>query len=53
MTQRELAIILGITEQQINKYVNNRQLMSIQVAKNVSNILNCSIEELYEWHEVG
>ncbi len=49
MTQSELAARLNVTEQQINKYVNDRQRMSIEVAKNISHICNCQIEELYEW----
>ncbi|KHE70695.1 helix-turn-helix transcriptional regulator [Halobacillus sp. BBL2006] len=53
MTQMDLAIKLNITVQQINKYVQGRQKMSIQVAKNISSILNCRIDELYEWIEVG
>jgi transcriptional regulator with XRE-family HTH domain len=53
MTQLELAERMGITVQQINKYVLNRQIMSLKVAKNVSNILQCQIEDLYEWKEVG
>jgi DNA-binding XRE family transcriptional regulator len=27
--------------------------MSLQVAKNIAAILNCNIEDLYEWIEVG
>lgn len=53
MTQAELAIKLNVTEQQINKYVNNRQGMSLRVAKNIASVLNCTIEDLYEWIEVG
>jgi len=53
MTQRDLAIKLGVTEQQVNKYVRDRQRMSIQTAKNVAHILNCSMEDLYEWTVVG
>lgn len=52
MTQSELADRLGITGQQINKYVNNRQKMSIEVAYNVSVILKCNIEDLYEWSRI-
>ncbi len=51
MTQQELANKLGITVQQINKYVLNRQRMSIEVAGNIAFILNCHIEELYEWRK--
>lgn len=53
MTQFQLANRLGVSEQQINKYVNDRQKMSLQVAKNIAVILNCHIDDLYEWLEVG
>ncbi|RDW17597.1 XRE family transcriptional regulator [Oceanobacillus arenosus] len=53
MTQLQLANKLGVTEQQINKYVNNRQGMSLQVAKNIAVILNCHTDDLYEWVIVG
>lgn len=53
MTQLELAEIMEIRVQQINKYVLNKQKMSIQVAKNIASILHCSIEDLYEWIEAG
>lgn len=53
MTQLELAEKLNVKEPQINKYVNDRQGMSMQAAKNISAILNCDIEDLYEWIEVG
>jgi transcriptional regulator with XRE-family HTH domain len=51
MTQQELADQMGITVQQINKYVNNKQIMSLKVAKNVSLILRCRIDDLYEWEK--
>lgn len=53
LTQLELADKLHVKEPQINKYVNDRQGMSLEVAKNIASILNCQIEELYEWIEVG
>lgn len=57
ITQQELADLLNVKIQQINKYVLNKQNMSIVVAKNISHILNCSIDDLYEWEwsdpEVG
>lgn len=53
MSQLELAIRLNVTVQQINKYVTNRQKMSLQVAKNVAAILQCEIDDLYEWIEAG
>lgn len=53
MTQTELANLLGVTPQQINKYVHNTQKMSLQVAINIGHILKCDIEDLYEIHPVG
>ncbi|RHW37288.1 XRE family transcriptional regulator [Neobacillus notoginsengisoli] len=53
MSQLQLAEIMGIRVQQINKYVLNKQRMSLQVAKNIATILNCKIDDLYEWIEVG
>lgn len=53
MTQVDLATQLNVTFQQVNKYALDKQLMSLQVAKNIASILNCQIEDLYEWDEVG
>lgn len=57
ISQQELADLLDVTIQQINKYVLDKQKMSITVAKNVSHILNCTIDDLYDWewveHEAG
>ena len=53
MTQQELANHLGITVQQINKYVLNRQKMSLETAYSIAQTLNCHIEDLYTWNEVG
>lgn len=53
MTQKELAMRLGVTSQQVSKHVRDIQRMSIQVAYNIASILNCKIEDLYEWIEVG
>ena len=49
MEQKELAHRLNVTKQQINKYATRRQRMSLETAKNVAYILNCSIDDLYEW----
>lgn len=49
MTQQDLANHLGITRQQINKYISNRQRMSLEVAYNIAAALDCAIEDLYEW----
>lgn len=53
MEQTELARRLNVTPPQINKYVNDVQGMSYEIAKNISSILKCNMEDLYEWHEVG
>lgn len=53
MTQLELANKLGVTKQQINKYVHNTQKMSLEVAGNIAFILNCHAEDLYEWVKAG
>lgn len=53
MTQTDLATRMDIKVQQINKYVHERQKMSYEVAKNISVILNCRMDDLYEWIEVG
>lgn len=53
MTQLDLAVKLGVKVQQVNKYVLDKQGMSLQVAKNIAVILNCHIEDLYEWIEAG
>ncbi|MEN2765727.1 helix-turn-helix transcriptional regulator [Ornithinibacillus xuwenensis] len=53
MSQQELSEKLGVTKQQINSYVLNKRMMSLRIAKNISSIINCNIEELYEWVEVG
>lgn len=52
-SQQELAHKLGITKQQVNKYVLNKQKMSIETAGNIAFILRCHIDDLYEWIEAG
>lgn len=53
MTQVELAEKLSVMPQQIQHYIQNNRVMSLKIAKNISAILNCTIEELYEWIEEG
>ena len=53
MSQVELAGLLNVTPQQIQHYVQNNRIMSLKVAKNISEILNCNMDELYDWDEVG
>lgn len=49
MTQQELADRLGVTRQQINSYTNDRRVMTLPIAKNISAILHCDIDDLYIW----
>lgn len=49
MTQKQLAKRLNKSEQRISDYVNSRVQMSLGTCKTVAEILNCSIEDLYEW----
>lgn len=53
MSQADLADKLNVKPPQINKYVKETQGMSYQAAYNISKILNCRMEDLYEWIEVG
>ncbi|KGR89344.1 helix-turn-helix transcriptional regulator [Lysinibacillus odysseyi] len=53
MTQVELAERLNVKPQQIQHYIQNNRVMSLKVAKNISVILNCNVDDLYEWVEVG
>jgi transcriptional regulator with XRE-family HTH domain len=52
MTQQELADKLGVTRQQINSYARDRRIMTVQIAKNIAEILNCEIDDLYTWIHV-
>ncbi len=51
MTQQELADRIGVTKQTISKYVHNSQVMSYQTALNISKVLDCQMEDLYEIKE--
>ena len=53
MCQQELADRMNIKVQQINKYVLDKRIMTIPVAKNIASILDIKIEDLYEWFETG
>lgn len=50
MTQADLSCKTGIARSQINAYINNKQTMTIPVAKTIAKALpDCQIEDLYEW----
>lgn len=53
LTQLQLAEKLGVHEQMINKYVNDRTIMSLVTAKNIAYILDCSVDDLYIWERVS
>jgi len=47
--QQWLAEVTGIDKYRISNYANNRGIMNLTTAKNISAALHCSIDELYEW----
>ncbi|WP_144507448.1 helix-turn-helix transcriptional regulator [Bacillus mycoides] len=50
LAQAELAEKLGVKRQQVNKWATGKQNMSMNTAKNVSEILKLAgIDDLYEW----
>lgn len=52
MTQVRLSELTGILKSQINEYVNEKHVMSIESAKIISHVMKCNIEDLYEWEMV-
>lgn len=52
MSQQELADQLLVTKQQIHSYTTGKRKMDLVTAKNISVILDCDIESLYEWVQV-
>lgn len=53
MTIQQLANRLGVSRQQVSKYVNDKKKMSFETALNVAAVLDVSVLELYEIFEVG
>jgi transcriptional regulator with XRE-family HTH domain len=49
LTQEQLAEITGIPKSQISEYANFRHTMSLKTAKTIAHVLNCNIDDLYEW----
>lgn len=49
LTQVELSRRTGISERMISYYVNNVKFMSVDAMYSISRVLNCSMEDLYEW----
>lgn len=48
MTQAELARRTGYSPQQVSNWVNNREKIPWDAALNISYVLSCHMEELYE-----
>jgi transcriptional regulator with XRE-family HTH domain len=49
LTQTQLAEMTSITKSQISEYVNDKHIMSLETAKTIAHVLDCDIEELYQW----
>jgi putative transcriptional regulator len=53
LTQSQLSELTNIPKSQISEYVNDKHLMSLETAKSISVVLNCNMEDLYEWKSVA
>ncbi|MFZ4454270.1 helix-turn-helix domain-containing protein [Salibacterium aidingense] len=45
----DLAQRTGYSESSISEWARGEHVMRLEVAKNISAILGCDIEDLYEW----
>lgn len=52
MTQKQLAERLNLSPQKINDYASGERRMSLGTAKTVADILDCHIDDLYDWIHV-
>lgn len=52
MNQQQLSERSRIPKSQISEYINNKHVMSLESAKTISHILECDIEDLYQWKSV-
>lgn len=53
ISQQRLAELTGIRKTQISDYVHNRRVMNIRNAKTIATVLNCHIDDLYEFVYIG
>lgn len=53
LTQTQLAIKTGVPKSSITDYIKETHTMSLLSAKKIAHVLNCNIEDLYEWESVG
>jgi transcriptional regulator with XRE-family HTH domain len=49
LTQSEFARRMGVPRQTVTKWIKKQDIMSLETAYRASTILECKIEELYEW----
>lgn len=52
MTQRELAIRIGVSKQTISAYINGERKPSIENLANIAYVLECDINELIMIDEI-
>ncbi len=49
LTQSELAERLGMSRQQLNRYVQNQRIPNAEITKNIAVELDCEMDDLFEW----
>lgn len=49
MSQSELARRTGISQRMISYYASDKKRMSVDSMRAISIVLNCRMEDLYEW----
>lgn len=49
ISQTDLAVMTGLSKQQVNDHVNDRKIMSLETAARVARALKCDVLDLYEW----
>lgn len=49
ISQSQLAERLGVKRQQVSRWARDEQGMSLESAKNVATVLDCFIDDLFEW----
>lgn len=52
LTQQQLAELTHIPKSTISQYVNGIHIMSLERAKTIAHVLNCNIDDLYQWKSV-
>lgn len=52
LTQQQLAEFTNIPKSTISQYVSGKHIMSLERAKTIAYVLNCNIDDLYQWKSV-